>query len=126
MRYNLTGNINELSANGIGVCTHSNHRSANIFFERFEKKMTDEHRIIPCRIWDKSLKWQLFMAEVFQGSIGQLVTAAFMVAGNDGLRLQIKFSPGLFEQFIDWLSLPKVGNDNRVGPTTRQNYTTSP
>ncbi len=61
------------------------------------------------------------MAEVFQRTICQFVTAAFMVASNDGLRLQIKFGPGLFEQFIDWLTLPEVGNNDRVVPTTRQN-----
>ena len=112
MRHNLTGNVNELSANGVGICTHGNHRSADVFFERFEQKMTDQHRIIPCRIWGKSLKCQLFMAEVFQGTIGQLVTVAmigmFVSTAKNGIcnrrrnRYALVQAKALKKRFILW------------------------
>src|SRR5210317_494483 len=79
--------------------------------------MSNQHRIIPCRIWIKSFEWQLFMAEVFQSPVCQLVTAAFMVAGHNGLRFQIAFSAGFDKHFIDWLPLANIGNDHRIGST---------
>ena len=82
--------------------------------------MTQQHRIIPSCIRVELLEWQLLMAEVFQGPVCQLVTATFMVAGNNAVCFQIVFSSNFFEQCIDLLTLANIGDDNRIGPASRQ------
>ena len=47
--------------------------------------MTDEHHIIPGRVGRKPLEWQLLMAEILQRPVGQFVTAAFMITGNQSI-----------------------------------------
>lgn len=95
-------------------------RSSDVLFERLQQKMTDQHRIIPGGIGIQPLEGQLLVAKILQSAVGQLVTTAIMVAGNNTICFQIILSPGPFEHHIDGLSLADIGGDNRIGTATGQ------
>ena len=120
MRYDFAGNVYQSPANRGCIGANGYNRAANIGFEGLQQKMTQQHRIIPRRIGIELFKRQLFMTEVFQCPIGQLIPAALMVAGNNAVCLQITPCPGFFDQGIDVPALPDIGDDHRVGATSGQ------
>jgi hypothetical protein len=46
------------------VGTDPNYRGTDIFLERFEQEVTDQHRIIPGRVGSEPLERQLFMSKI--------------------------------------------------------------
>ncbi len=82
--------------------------------------MAQQHRIIPSCIRVEPLERQLLVAEVFQRPVCQLVTATFMVAGNNPVCFQVVLSANSFQQRIDVLSLADIGNNDRIGSASRQ------
>ena len=82
--------------------------------------MTQQHRIIPCRVGIEFLEGQLFMTKVFQRPVGQFVTASIVIAGHDSCGLDVMGGPGCFEHSVDRLTLANVGDHDGIGPKTRQ------
>lgn len=120
MGYDFSGNIYQASANNGGVSAHWHCWGSSIFFERFKQKMAQQHRIIPGHIGIEFFERQLLMAEIFQGSIRQFITASLMVAGNNPVCGQTIHGSNLLQQLVNGLALANIGNDNRIGATSRQ------
>ena len=116
----FTGKIDQASTNGSRISADRNHRGADVFLEGLHQKMTQQHRIIPGGIGIEPFEGQLFMAEIFQRTVGQLITATIVVAGDDGFRLKIMCGAGRFEHPIDRLTLADVGDHDGIGPAARQ------
>ena len=117
VRDDLSGQIDQTPANRIGVATSGNHRSANVLLESFKQKMTQQHQIIPGGVGVEPFKGQLLVAEVLQCPVGQFITAAVMITGNNGIGAQILGSPGRFEPVVDLLPLANVGDNDSVRTT---------
>jgi len=82
--------------------------------------MTQQHRIIPSRVGIEFLEGQLFMAKVFECPVGQLITAALMITGNNTICFQVVFSPSFSQQSINGLALTDVRDNDGVGTASRQ------
>ena len=82
--------------------------------------MTDQHRIIPARVGGKPFEGQLFMAKILYGPVGQFVTAAFVIAGDKPVGCQISQRANVFKKPVNRLTLPDIGDDDRVRSVTRQ------
>ena len=117
VRNDLSGQVNQAPADRVSITTGRYHRSANVFFEGFKQKMTQQHRIIPGGVGVKHFKGQLLVTEVLQRPVGQFITAAVMITGNNGIGTQILVSVGRFEPLVDLLPLADVGDDDRIRPT---------
>ena len=71
--------------------------------------MTNQHTVIPCRVGIEFFKRQLFVSEILKRSVGQLITAAFMIATDNAGRIQITIESRCFQQGINGLSLADIG-----------------
>ncbi len=60
------------------------------------------------------------MTKILQGSVGQFVATAFMVAGDKPIGRQIISCAGLYKKTVDDPTLPDVGNDDRIRTESRQ------
>ena len=78
------------------------------------------NHIVPCRVGREPLEGQLLMAEILQRPVDQLVAAAVVIAGDQSVGCQIVQRPGVFEKPVDGLTLPDIGDDDRVRAATRQ------
>ena len=117
VRNDLSSQIDQAPADRVGVATSGNHRSANVFFESLKQKMTQQHQIIPGGIGVEPFKRQLLVAKVLQCPVGQFITAAVMITGDNGIGAQILGRSGRFEPIIDLLPLADVGDNDSVRPT---------
>ena len=120
MGNDLAGNIDQPSAHRRGIGIDPNHWGTDIFLERFEQEMTYQHRIIPGSVRRKPLEGQLLMAKILYGPVGQFVAAAFVITGDQPVGRQIAKLSGVFKKPVNRLTLPDVGNDDRVRSATRQ------
>ena len=117
VRNDLSGQIDQAPADRVGVATSGNHGSTDVFFESLKQKITQQHQIIPGGIGDEPFKRQLLVAKVIQCPVGQFITAAVMITGDNGISAQILGSPGHFEPMIALLSMADVGDNDSVRPT---------
>ena len=89
MEDNFSGNIDQSSTHRAGIGANRYNWGTDIFFERLEQEMTDQHHIIPGRVGRKPLEGQLLMAKILYGPVGQFVTAAFVITGDKPVGRQI-------------------------------------
>ena len=120
MKDNFSGNINQPSTHRAGIGANRYNWGTDIFFERFEQKMADQHHIIPGCVGRKPLEGQLLMPKILDGPVGQFVTAAFVVAGHKPVGRQIICRLGFFKHPVDRLTLTDVGDDDRIWTKPRQ------
>jgi hypothetical protein len=120
MEDNFSGNINQPSTHRAGIGANRYNWGTDIFFERLEQEMADQHHIIPGRVGREPLEGQLLMAKILNGPVGQFVTAAFVITGDKSVGRQISKRSSVFKKPVNRLTLPDVGNDYRVRSATRQ------
>ena len=120
MEDNFSGNINQPSTHRAGIRANRYNWGTDIFLERFKQEMTHQHHIIPGCVGGKPFEGQLFMAKILYCPVGQFVTAAFVIAGDKPVGRQISKRSGVFKKPVNRLTLPDVGDDDRVRSATRQ------
>ena len=99
MGNDFAGNVNQPPANRVGIGADGYHRCSDVRLEGLHQKVTQQHRIIPRGIGIEPLKRQLLMTEVFKCTIFcQFIAAAFMLAGNKTIGLEIIPGTALFSK----------------------------
>ena len=114
----FTCNINQFPSYCGRIRTCRYDIRTNILLKRLKHKITQKHCIIPRCIGIEFQKGQCFMAKIFQGSIGKLITPSCMITGKYRFGGEIFLCTSQKQHSVDFHPHSNIGINHCVRSAT--------